>query len=255
MNPSHQFENGGGDFNSRTFSSFENDEIDFTSPVAAGAVELTPDQDNGVDDESTLTFLAWLDENLIAMDTDDPDVTISFSGLINDAELLQLDKPTSQTESSSSEPDNSLYEVLSSITSSPIDNEPATQQLADTLSPPPQKRGRGRPPNPKKPATKTTRRVKKWELEPTTKDIRDAITAKKNRVAEKQRREKLISENVAKNEKISQLEKIIEDKNLEIIDYKEKLESMQQILANWQNQMIIGDEHLAWINSRRQFLK
>ncbi|XP_021966708.1 uncharacterized protein LOC110861882 [Folsomia candida] len=243
MNPSHQFENG--DFNYLPFSSIENGEIDFTSfPVGAGAVELTTDQGHTFDLESTLTSLvAWRDDSSIAMDTDDLDVTLPFSDLINHAALLSLDEPTSQSESSS-EPDNSLDEVLSSITSSPVDIEATDTQLGDIISPPPQKRGRGRPRILKKPAPKTAPRVNKYELEPITKDIRNAIAARKNRVAAKRRLENLVAENDAKEEKISRLEEIIKDKNSELTDYKKKLEIIQQILTKGQNQVIIDDTNL-----------
>ncbi|OXA48695.1 uncharacterized protein LOC110855059 [Folsomia candida] len=105
--------------------------------------------------------------------------------------------------------DNSLS---SSCESSPVDQ-------ASSLPPP---KRRGRPPKLDKPRPVNPPRVKAYELPPTTKPIRNAITARKNRVLAKEREQ-------AKDEEILRLRNIIKEQAVRLSDYEKRF---QNILEN-----------------------
>lgn len=71
------------------------------------------------------------------------------------------------------------------------------------------KRKRGRPPNPNKKLIQKPKKVKKYEEIPTTKSVRNAINAKKNRDLAKKRLTQMQMENDALREENAQLMKQI----------------------------------------------
>ncbi|OXA49684.1 uncharacterized protein LOC110854687 [Folsomia candida] len=74
-------------------------------------------------------------------------------------------------------------------------NDPNLQvDVTPTDPPPPIKRKRGRPPNPTPKITRVTKRTKKYEEPPTTKAVRNAIGAKRNRDLKKELFAKMESE-------------------------------------------------------------
>ncbi|XP_035715183.1 uncharacterized protein LOC110859105 isoform X1 [Folsomia candida] len=94
----------------------------------------------------------------------------------------------------------------------------------------PLKKKRGRPPKLKEPAPPALPRVKKYDLIPDTKAVRNAIAARKTRIRAKERLAKLEAEVAAKEDTISRQNKTIELQRVEILKLKDLVGHIEQTL-------------------------
>ncbi|OXA49260.1 hypothetical protein Fcan01_15427 [Folsomia candida] len=114
------------------------------------------------------------------------------------------------------------------------------KNLSPPPNPPPPKRKRGRPRKVRKPAPQTTPRVKKYDLEPTTKRIRNAVAARRNRILAKEREQKLKNDLALKDDIILRQSETIERLNFQISEYKRRLEIIRSA-ASEQVDILIDD--------------
>ncbi|XP_035711415.1 uncharacterized protein LOC118436873 [Folsomia candida] len=189
-----------------------------------------------------------LQENSIALA--DNDISLPGSDFINPAELSFPDKIS--TDESSIPLPPAAEAILSCVPPRCTESPPLGHNLNNillplqTLSQPAQhnepslcssiKKKRGRPPKLKQPAPLTPPRVKKYDLEPSSKPIRNAIAARKNRIRAKERFEKLEADLAGKEGIISRQNKTIEKLQAEILELKATLDRIEQTLNSSRRQ-------------------
>ncbi|OXA38349.1 hypothetical protein Fcan01_26869 [Folsomia candida] len=103
------------------------------------------------------------------------------------------------------------------------------KQLSTTSQPPRSKKKRGRRPKVRKSVPQTPPRVKKYDLEPTTERIRNAVTARRNRILAKERVDKMKNDLALKDGIISGQGKTIARLNLQISEYERRFEIIRSV--------------------------
>ncbi|OXA49889.1 hypothetical protein Fcan01_15751 [Folsomia candida] len=247
MDPAHLSEQA-EDYNLNSLSPFESEnEMDFSDLLGAfPSIPIEPHDVGGSYSEFTLSPLGmWLQDNAAALADDD----VSFPGIgfINPAELCcpadepSLSTPADQVNPILPRPADQVTFVLSPP-AQPVSTLVSLQvkQCSMTLSrsgkgdnqisSEPLKKKRGRPPKLKEPAPPALPRVKKYDLIPDTKAVKNAIAARKTRIRAKQRLAKLEAEVAAKEDIISRQNKTIELQRVEILKLKDIVGHIEQTL-------------------------